>query len=220
MIGVGVIKMILEVCVENFIDVEKMVELGAKRIELCDNLSVGGTTVSYGVAKQTISYCKERNVEVMCIVRPRGGDFVYSEDEVMIMLEDITVLKELGATGIVIGCLQSDGWIDEIAIKRCVEVATGIDVTFHMAFDEIPKHLKMKAIDTISQLGISRILTHGGVTGTNVIDNLPSLIEYDKYAKNRLTIMPGGGVTADNREEMLSIYPFRELHGTKILRSE
>lgn len=211
--------MILEVCVENFTDVEKMVELGAKRIELCDNLSVGGTTVSYGVAKRTVSYCKERNVEVMCIVRPRGGNFIYSREEISIMLEDITVLKELGVTGIVIGCLQPNGWIDELAIKRCMEIATGMDVTFHMAFDEIPKHLKMKAIDTIYQLGISRILTHGGISGTNIMNNLTSLIEYDKYAKSRLIIMPGGGVTTDNREEILSIYPFRELHGTKIIRS-
>lgn len=211
--------MILEVCLENYTNVEKVVSLGAKRIELCDNLSVGGTTVSYGVAKKTINYCQIHNVDVMCIVRPRGGNFVYSEDEIQIMIEDIVILKELGATGIVIGCLQQDGSIDEISMKRLIEVASSLDITFHMAFDEIPDQLKLQAIDTLIKLGVSRILTHGGSAGTEIIENIHTLIEYSNYANDRIIIMPGGGVTSENKDEILSIHPFKELHGTKILQN-
>lgn len=211
--------MILEVCLENYTNVENMVSFGAKRIELCDNLSVGGTTVSYGVAKKTINYCQIHNVDVMCIVRPRGGNFIYSEDELQIMIDDIIVLKELGATGIVIGCLQQDGCIDEISMKRLIEVASGLDVTFHMAFDEIPKKSKLQSIDTLIKLGVSRILTHGGSVGTEIIENIHKLIEYSNYANERIIIMPGGGVTYKNKDEILSIYPFKELHGTKILQN-
>lgn len=209
--------MIQEVCLENYTNVEKSVRLGTKRIELCDNLAVGGTTVSYSIAKKTIEYCKLRDVEVMCIVRPRGGDFVYSVEEISIMLEDIRMLKSIGTTGIVVGCLTQEGWIDEESMKQIMKIAGNLKVTFHMAFDRIPNHLKLKAIDTLIELGISRILTHGGEEDTDIENNIKALIEYDKYANNRVIIMPGGGINCDNKHKILSVYPFKELHGTQIL---
>lgn len=211
--------MILEVCLENDMYLEKSISLGAKRIELCDNLAVGGTTVSYDVAKKSIEYCLRNHVGVMCIVRPRSGSFAYSEDELTNMLASIEMFKELGATGIVIGCLDEDGWIDEQAMEKCMKVAGNLDVTFHMAFDEIPEYKTFKAIDKIIEFGISRILTHGGNLDTDIFENIHKLIEFDKYAENRIIIMPGGGVNVNNKEELLALYPFKELHGTKILHT-
>lgn len=95
--------MLKEVCVENFTWVPQAIEKGGQRIELCDNLAVGGTTVSHGVAAKTISYCHSKNIQVMAIVRPRGGNFIYSREETEIMQNDIVHLKQLGTDGVVIG---------------------------------------------------------------------------------------------------------------------
>lgn len=115
--------MLKEVCVENFTRVPEVIAKGANRIELCDNLSVGGTTVSHGVAAKTIEYCHSRKIQVMAMVRPRGGNFIYSKEEIELMREDLVHLKQLGTDGVVLGCLDESGWIDEAAILTLLESA-------------------------------------------------------------------------------------------------
>lgn len=209
--------MLKEVCVENFTVVPMAIEKGGHRIELCDNLTVGGTTVSHGVAVKTISYCHSKNTKVMTIVRPRGGNFVYSKEEIEIMQNDIVHFKQLGTDGVVIGCLNDSGWIDEDAILTLLESAKGLDVTFHMAFDQIPHEQQFEAIDWLVKHGVARILTHGGPNSKSIEDNLSRLKELVDFAGDRIIILPGGGITDKNLHTIASVLNSREVHGTKIV---
>ncbi|MBS4175572.1 copper homeostasis protein CutC [Bacillus sp. FJAT-49736] len=209
--------MLKEVCVENFTSIPNAIEKGADRIELCDNLSVGGTTVSHGVALKSIHYCKSKNIKVMAIIRPRGGNFIYSNDELNIMCEDILHLKELQVDGVVMGCLNNDGWIDTKAMSVLMEAANGLDITFHMAFDHIKQELHYDAMDWLIEHGVSRILTHGGPLETPIEENLLVLQKYMEYADDRIIVMPGGGITNKNIDFLAGNLKLREVHGTRIL---
>ncbi|WP_413300915.1 copper homeostasis protein CutC [Bacillus sp. 1P10SD] len=209
--------MLKEVCVENFTWVPRAIERGGNRIELCDNLSVGGTTVSHGVAVKTITYCHLHHTKVMILVRPRGGNFIYSQEEIEIMHNDIVHLKELGTDGVVIGCLNRSGWIDEKPMLQLLESAKGLDVTFHMAFDHVIPEYQLDAIDWLAEHGVNRILTHGGPSSSSIEDNLSRLKEYVDYAKDKITIMPGGGITDRNLNFITSKLKISEVHGTKIV---
>ncbi|MGG3562960.1 copper homeostasis protein CutC [Neobacillus rhizosphaerae] len=209
--------MLKEVCVENFTWVPMAIARGGNRIELCDNLSVGGTTVSHGVAEKTITYCHLHNTKVMTLIRPRGGNFIYSKEEIDIMQNDFLHFKELGTDGVVIGCLNRSGWIDEAPMLHLLESAKGLDVTFHMAFDHINPEYQLEAIDWLAEHGVNRILTHGGPSSSSIEDNLSRLKEYVEYAKDKIIIMPGGGITDRNLNFITSKLKISEVHGTKIV---
>ncbi|MFJ6413404.1 copper homeostasis protein CutC [Terribacillus saccharophilus] len=208
--------MLKEVCVENFTNVPQLIAKGADRIELCDNLEAGGTTVSHGVADVTITYCHSKNIKVMSMVRPRGGNFVFSKEEVDMMKRDLVHLKTLGTDGVVLGCLNDTGWIDEDAMISLLDLAKGLEVTFHMAFDHISPQNQLKAIDWLVERGVHRILTHGGPLDTKIEDNLVRLNEYIEHANDRIIILPGGGISNKNLELVTSELNVREVHGTKI----
>ncbi|KQU58718.1 copper homeostasis protein CutC [Bacillus sp. Leaf406] len=209
--------MLKEVCVENFTKVPEAIEKGAQRVELCDNLAVGGTTVSPGVAQVTLDYCRSRNVKVMSMIRPRGGDFVYNVDEIEIMKQDIIHLKEIGTDGVVFGCLTQNGWLDEEAMSTLLEAASGLEVVFHMAFDAITADSQLKAIDWLVEHDVHRILTHGGPSDTRIEDNVDRLKTYIEHASGRIAILPGGGVTSRNVESITSSLGVLEAHGTRIV---
>lgn len=209
--------MLKEVCVENFTKVPAAILRGGNRIELCDNLSVGGTTVSHGVALKTILYCHDRHIKVMTIIRPRGGDFSYKSEEIEMMQNDIAHFKQLGTDGVVIGCLDQSSWIDEDAMLLLLESAKGLDITFHMAFDQINSEYQFDAIDWLAAHGINRILTHGGSANTPIESNLERLKQYVDYAGERIIIMPGGGITDKNLKNIAIKLGIREVHGTKIV---
>jgi copper homeostasis protein len=209
--------MLKEVCVENLTLIPEKIAKGAARVELCDNLSVGGTTVSHGVAVKAIDYCRKHNVRVMAMVRPRGGDFVYSPEEIGIMKEDIVHLKELGTDGVVFGCLTEDGWIDEAAMEELLELARGLEIVFHMAFDHIQPDRQLEAIDWLAENAVHRILTHGGPADSGILENLPRLQKYISHAAGRITIMPGGGITDGNLPAIAAELDIQEAHGTRIV---
>jgi copper homeostasis protein len=200
---------IFEACVGNYNEAVLAVQKGADRIELCDNLLEGGTTPSYGTIKKTI---EKLDIPVMVIIRPRGGNFIYTEAEVDIMKYDIQMCKKLGAYGVVIGVI-SDGKVDKKIIKELVDLAKPMSITFHMAFDEIED--KNTAIDELIELGIDRILTKGGnQDAMSGKDSLKSLVE---YAKGRISIMPGKGVNKENRQFLLEYTGTDEIHGSKVI---
>lgn len=202
--------LLFEACVGNYNEAVEAEKRGASRIELCDNLLEGGTTPSYGTIKKAMENIK---LPINVIIRPRGGDFVYSKEEFEIMVEDIKICKQLNVNGIVIGCLRKDNTIDEEGLKLLVENAEGLSVTFHMAFDEIDD--KKKAIDKLVEYKIDRILSKGGeISATNNLDTLKDLIE---YANDRIVIMPGGGVNKDNKYDVANHTGAKEVHGTKIV---
>lgn len=209
--------MIKEVVVENYTVIPEVIKRGANRIELCDNLAVGGTTVSHGVAVQAISYCRANNVPVMAMIRPRGGNFIYSKEEIEMMKQDIIHLKELGTNGVVFGCLTESSWIDEEAILELLQLSSDLETTFHMAFDQIKVEEQLMAIDWLAQHGVHRILTHGGPGDSRIEDNLDRLKEYVDYADGRITILPGGGITESNYLHVTSVLAVSEVHGTKLV---
>ncbi|MBY0757301.1 copper homeostasis protein CutC [Clostridium sardiniense] len=200
----------LEVCVGNYKEAIAAFKNGGDRIELCDNLQEGGTTPSYGTIKKSVC---DIDIPINVIIRPRGGDFNYSDEEFEIMKEDIRICKELGVNGVVFGILNDDNSIDIERNKILKEEAGSLSTTFHMAFDEIED--KNSAIDVLVDLGIDRILTKGG--STNAPNNLDKLKELVEYAGDRIIIMPGGGINCNNREHIYNMTNAKELHGSKIV---
>lgn len=209
--------MLKEFCAENFTLIPKAIKNGAGRIELCDNLAVGGTTVSIGVLEATLAYAHDYEIPVNAILRPRGGDFVYNDTELKIMGTDLLEFKKSGVDGIVVGCLTPENDIDEEAMEELLTLAEGLSVTFHMAFDEIPESKQFAAIDWLAQHGVDRILTHGGSMTHPITENLPRLQELMAYAEDKLIILPGGGINKDNAQEVAQAINAKELHGTKIV---
>ena len=202
--------MIKEACVESF---EKALEAqnnGADRIELCENLSVGGTTPSYG----TVKICLEKlNISIFPMVRARGGNFVYSKDEIEIMKEDIKVFKNLGVKGVVLGCLTSDNKIDLELTKTLVNLAYPMEITFHKAIDEISNPLDY--IEDLVNIGIKRILTSGGkATALEGKDLINDMI---KKSNGRLKIVVAGKVTKENLNELSNLISADEFHGKLIV---
>ncbi|MDT2829926.1 copper homeostasis protein CutC [Vagococcus carniphilus] len=209
--------MIKEFCAENFTNIPNAIASGANRIELCDNLAVGGTTVSKGVMVETLAYCSEKQVPVRVIIRPRGGNFIYTDTEIKIMEADIYEAKQLGVDGIVIGCLNENNWIDEEAMNILLDAADGLQVTFHMAFDQMNREDQFKAIDWLSERHVDRILTHGGMNGTPIEKNLEYINDLISYANNRIILLPGGGIDYKNVDSVVSFLQVKEVHGTKIV---
>lgn len=224
--------MLYEFCAENFERVPAAIDAGAKRIELCDNLAVGGTTPSAGVISATVSYAHEHDARVMCMIRPRGGDFHYNQDELRMMEMDLGLAVSAGADGLVFGCCKpcAGGWaLDELTLGALVMAAgcateeckrESLDITFHMAFDQLSPEAQLDAVDTLADCGITRILTHGGAAGTPIEDNLEHLLRLVEYAGDRLTILPGGGISTANRDTVAAALGVSELHGTKIVPLE
>ncbi|WP_368251739.1 copper homeostasis protein CutC [Enterococcus sp. 2201sp1_2201st1_B8_2201SCRN_220225] len=209
--------MIKEFCAENFTDIPKALAAGATRIELCDNLAVGGTTPSTGVIEESLAYAGEKGIPVMTMIRARGGNFVYNDIELKIMHTDLIEAKKLGTDGVVFGMLQEDGWLDEESLELFLETAEGLEVTFHMAFDAICKERQKEALDWLADHGVTRILSHGGPSGSPITENLPYLKELVDYAAGRIIILPGGGVTSENVAEVTTRLGVKEAHGTKIV---
>lgn len=203
-------KYIKEACAEGYEQAKKAEKLGADRIELCDNLSQGGATPSYG----TIEYASEHlDTVINVIIRPRSGDFIYSEAEFQIMKKDVKACKDLGVNGVVFGILTEEAEIDYGRTKELIAEAHPLSVTFHMAFDEIKD--KYKAIDILSELGADRILTKGGKG--SALQNLHMIRELITYANDRIIILPGGGIHESNAEAVIKETKAAELHGTKIV---
>lgn len=214
-----------EFCAENMEHVPAAVAAGAARIELCDNLAVGGTTPSYGVIRAAVAFARERGVDVMCMVRPRGGSFEHTAEEAAMMRDDLVMAKSLGVTGVVFGCLK-DGRLDRehtselvrLAHEDVPEAPGRVAVTFHMAFDALAPEDQLEAIDWLAGLGVERILTHGGAAGTPIAGNLDRLRAFVERAAGRIIILPGGGISWENAEDVASALGVREVHGTKIVR--
>ena len=164
---------------------------GAHRIELCDNPGEGGTTPSYGFIKAARQILQ---IELYPIIRPRGGDFLYSDAEFEVMKADVKVCKELACDGVVIGILNTDGTVDKKRCKELLEIAYPLGVTFHRAFDRAKD--AAQALEDVIEIGCERILTSGLVPAAS--DGAETLAALIKQADERIIIMPGSGVRADN----------------------
>ncbi len=207
--------LIREFCAENFTDIPRAVAAGAERIELCDNLAVGGTTPSYGVIKETADYLKDTKTTFASMIRPRGGNFVYNSIELRIMESDILKAVEAGTSELVFGALTDDNSLDLEALETLMIASQGLPVTFHMAFDEIPTDLQKSALDELVTLGFDKILMHGDSLDKPV--NTSKISELVSYAAGRIQILAGGGVTSANAETVSAETGSSYVHGTKIV---
>ena len=182
---------IIEIATSDFLTTKSAVEGGADRIELCANLAEGGTTPSYAHIKK----CREAfDIALFPIIRPRGGDFLYTKDEFEIMKNDIKLCKELGCEGIVIGLLNMDGTIDMTRTSELIELAYPLEVTFHRAFDRCKD--PFAALEELIEIGCQRILTSG--QKPTVSEGVDLIAELNKKADDRIIILPGSGVRKDN----------------------
>ena len=198
---------ILEIATSDFETTKSAVEGGADRIELCANLNEGGTTPCYG----TIYQCRERfDVLLYPIIRPRGGDFLYTDDEYEIMLHDVKLCKQLGCDGIVIGLLNNDGAIDGIRTAALIEIAYPMGVTFHRAFDRCRD--PWEAMEQLIEIGCERILTSGQQPTVN--EGMELITELNKMADHRIIIMPGSGVRLGNIKLLAEKTGCKEFHSS------
>jgi copper homeostasis protein len=200
-------KTILEIAVFNIESAISAIAAGADRIEFCENPMEGGTTPSYGSLKTLIHKTK---TPVFPIIRPRGGDFLYSDDEFDSMKSDLLLVKDLGYPGAVIGLLKKDGHIDIDRTAALVSIADNMEITFHRAFDRCIDPLK--GLEDIIQTGCKRILTSGQVP--HVSNALPLITQLVNNANGRITIMPGSGVRANNIADIISSTGVMEIHSS------
>ena len=198
---------IIEVATSDFSTTASAVEGGADRIELCGNLAEGGTTPSFG----TIRKCREAfSVQLYPIIRPRGGDFLYSAEEFEIMLQDVKLCKDLGCDGVVIGMLQADGRIAVDACRQLVDAAYPLGVTFHRAFDRCLD--PFEASEQIIGMGCERILTSGQRPAAP--DGVELIAKLNQAADHRIIIMPGSGVRAENIKMLANKTGCTEFHSS------
>ena len=208
---------IYEFCAENVTLLEKAFKAGAQRVELCDNLAVGGTTPSYGVIKAAVELAKTYQAKVVVMIRPRGGDFVYSQEELAIMLEDMKCARELGVDGFVLGALTSENQLDKDALRTLLEASQGLEVTMHMAFDQIAIEDQPSAIQWLKENGVTRLLTRAGTPETALDLRLKRYAELVQLADGQLDILAGGGISVANRDQFLAIPGLEQVHGTRVV---
>ncbi len=195
----------LEICIDGAASARAAAEGGADRVELCANLPEGGTTPSAGMIREVRRIFPGR---LMVIIRPRGYDFLYSTDEHLAMLHDIATARNLGADGVVIGCLTAEGRVDRDRVASLIDAAGELDLTFHRAFD-MARDLD-EALEDILALGIRRVLTSGGQP--DVPAGQSRIAALVRRSAERVSIMPGGGVTELNLGGIVTATGVREIH--------
>ncbi len=197
----------LEVCANSYTSALAAQKGGAIRVEFCDNLAEGGTTPSYGqlaLAKKNLS------IAIWPIIRPRGGDFLYSDIEFELMKEDIIACKSLKCEGVVIGILHADGSIDKARCAELIALAQPMGVAFHRAFDM--SNNMDEALEDLIELKVQRVLTSGGAPNAPLgIEKLTQLV---KQANGRIAIMPGAGINEGNIQELITKTGAKEFHAS------
>src|SRR5271155_691429 len=195
----------LEICLESVDSVIAADRGGAQRVELCANLLEGGTTPSAGAIRAARENAK---ITINVMIRPRGGDFLYTDAEFASMQHDIRIAKELGADGIVLGLLRADGTIDVERTRQLVELAQPLPVTFHRAID-VSRDL-LEALEDVISTGAARVLTSGGKP--SVVDGAAVVAKMVELAKDRIIVMPGCGIRPDNVLSILEATGACEVH--------
>ena len=201
--------MIFEICVDSVAGVRAAKAAGASRAELCANLLEGGTTSSRGMMREAR---KIASIGLNVMIRPRGGDFLFDDDEFAIMVSDIETAKAEGADAVVIGLLHADGTIDVQRSRQLIALARPLKVTFHRAFDMTPE--PFAALETLIDLGVERVLTSG--QEATVLEGLPLITELVARAGERIIVMPGGGITAHNVARIAAAAKPKEMHFTAL----
>jgi copper homeostasis protein len=198
-------KSILEVCTNSIQSTINAVKAGAKRVELCSNLEQGGTTPSAGMILVTTKL----DIDIFVLIRPRTGDFLYTETEYETIKSDVIFCKENGCEGVVVGFLTKEGTVDKKRTQEIVALAKPMEVTFHRAFDCVEN--PQEALEKIISSGCTRLLTSG--LAAKAIDGKEQLRELVQQANRRIYIMAGSGINEDNISELYEA-GIREFHAS------
>lgn len=196
---------LLEACVDSVQAALAAEAGGAGRVELCADLLEGGITPSGGTIQLA---CEMLHIPVNVIIRPRGGDFCYTEVEYAVMQRNVNLAKAAGANGAVIGILRPDGTVDAERTAVLIERARPMSVTFHRAFDVARD--PFQALETLIELGVDRVLTSG--QEPNALEGLDTIVELVRAAGERIVVMPGAGITERNIAKIVAASGARELH--------
>lgn len=200
-------KPVLEVCAGCIESVLAAKRGGAYRVELCSGLDEGGITPSLGFLRAALAV---EGIKKHILIRPRGGDFLYTQAELDVIVEDIRIAVENGVDGIVVGALNADGGVDMEAMQRFMQAADGCPVTFHRAFDLCAS--PHQALEDVISLGCRRVLTSG--TASTAEAGIPMLAELVKQTEGRISIMPGCGVGPRNASKILRETGAHEIHAS------
>jgi len=196
---------LVEACVNSPLSAIEAEKGGANRVELCDNLYEGGTTPSAATIKMT---SQNIGIALHVLIRPRGGDFLYTDLEFEVMLHDIEYCKQNGVKGVVVGVLKENGTVDVQRTNELVKAAYPISVTFHRAFDMVDEPLK--ALEDVIATGCHRILTSG--LSNKAWDGREMIAELVRHAGDRITIMAGSGINKENAEKLVQLTGVKEIH--------
>jgi copper homeostasis protein len=197
----------IEICVDSIESAIAADRGGADRIELCSSLAEGGVTPSAGLIATVLNRV---SLAVLVMIRPRAGDFYYSDDEFRAMQQDVATAKQLGADGVVFGLLNEDGGVDVARTHQLVEIARPLKVTFHRAFD-MARDLN-EAFEDLVRAGVDRVLTSGGEQNAGL--GRTKIAELNRAAKDRIIVMAGAGITEQNVRELLAETGVREIHAS------
>ena len=195
----------VEICVDSVESALAAQTGGAHRVELCDNLAEGGTTPSAGMIALTRQHL---SIDLNVIIRPRGGDFCYSDLEFAVMKHDVLLAKQLGANGVVIGLLNPDGTIDKTRTADLIALARPLSVTFHRAFDMTAD--PQQALEDLIELTVDRVLTSG--QESSALEGLDCITVLVQQAAARISVMPGGGVHERNLAKIVQHSGAKEVH--------
>lgn len=196
---------LVEACIDSVESALAAEAGGAGRVELCDDLVEGGTTPSAG----TIAVCRERvRIPIFVMIRPRGGDFLYSDVEYEVMRRDVAQAKELGADGVVLGLLNRDGTVDVARTGALAEAARPLGVTFHRAIDV--SRDPEETLDALVRLGVDRVLTSG--QAPTALEGAGTIARLVRRAAGRIAVLPGGGIDESNVRRVVAETGAREVH--------
>jgi copper homeostasis protein len=204
---------LVEVCIETLPEAIQAAQAGASRLEVCACMSESGTTPSIGLVTAILSRLK---IPAFVMIRPRGGDFVYDEAELDVMLRDIDAMKRAGAHGIVSGALESGRQIDCGATKALRDAAAPLPFTFHRAFDLAPE--LESALEELKELGVNRVLTSGGAS--SAIVGADAIARLQRRAGTAVTMIAGGGVRAPHAAELMRVSGVTEVHARPTRRRD
>ena len=197
----------VEICCNSILSARNAKQGGAYRIELCQALGEGGTTPSAAA----IEYCvKELNLQTRVLIRPRGGNFVYNDDEMRVILRDVELAHKLGAHAVVIGFLTPDGDIDTNKTRQAVEAAEGMGITFHRAFDECRN--PNKALEQIIDCGCHKLLTSG--CKPTALEGAAMIKQLVNQSAGRIDIIAASGIVSTNAVEIVNLTCVNEIHGS------
>ncbi len=196
----------LEVCVETFQDAQIAIQAGAKRIEYCSALALGGLTPTPGMMERIGDIA----APCMVMIRPRPGNFRYEADELVIMKREITLARDQGAAGVVFGACDGAGGLDTDALQSLMAECDGLQTTLHRAFDQVSD--QKRSLEQAIELGFDRILTSGGAI--DALSGSGQLTQLGAWAKDQIDILPGAGITASNAPEILRATGGSELHAS------